>query len=40
LATKYKATIAQSSDEKVTAVPVMQCGLVVVGSWSRALRRR
>jgi hypothetical protein len=29
LATKYRATIVQSSDEKVTAVPVMQCGLLV-----------
>ena len=29
LATKYRATIVQSSDEKVTAVPVIQCGLLV-----------
>jgi hypothetical protein len=30
LATKYRATIVQSRDEKVTAVPVMQCGLLVL----------
>jgi hypothetical protein len=33
LATKYRATIVQSSDEKVTAVPVMQGGLsILLGS--------
>jgi hypothetical protein len=39
LTTKYRATIVQSSDEKVTAVPVMQCGLFGVRSWSRCSAR-
>jgi DNA-binding FadR family transcriptional regulator len=35
LATKYSATMVQSSDEKVTAVPLILFGLFGVRGWSR-----